>query len=111
MSARQSRIGRTPVSYMLAPATVERLARLADASGESRGKIIDRAVASLDTASLRAACAEMDRVATHYDRRDEDAIANHWRAIGALSVSLSRMARAAGLDELADKVLGPLARK
>ncbi len=49
MSARQSRIGRQAVSYMLAPATVERLARLADASGLSRGKVIDRAVASLTT--------------------------------------------------------------
>ncbi len=47
MSARPSKIGRTPVSYHLAPTTVDRLTMLSDASGTSRGRIIDRAVASL----------------------------------------------------------------
>ena len=47
MSARPSKIGRTPVSYHLAPTTVDRLTMLSDASGTSRGRIIDRAVESL----------------------------------------------------------------
>lgn len=47
MSARPSRIGRQPKSYMLAPSTIDRLTSLSDASGLSRGKLIDRAVESL----------------------------------------------------------------
>ena len=45
--ARQSRLGRRPMSYMLAPHTVDRLTMLSDASGLSRGRIIDAAVESL----------------------------------------------------------------
>ena len=47
MSARPSKIGRQPVSYMLAPSTITRLTMLSNASGMSRGRIIDRAVESL----------------------------------------------------------------
>ena len=47
MSARPSKIGRQPVSYMLAPSTIARLTMLSGASGLSRGRILDRAVESL----------------------------------------------------------------
>ena len=47
MSARPSKIGRQAVSYLLAPSTIARLTSLSDASGMSRGRIIDRAVAGL----------------------------------------------------------------
>lgn len=45
--ARPSHIGRQAVSYMVAPTTVARLTMLSDASGLSRGRILDRAIESL----------------------------------------------------------------
>ena len=48
MSARPSKLGgREASTFTLAPSTIARLTMLADASGMSRGRIIDRAVESL----------------------------------------------------------------
>jgi hypothetical protein len=107
MTRRIGRIGRVAVSYLLAPDTVAALRSRSEASGAPMSRVIDQAVAALNTAPLRAAIAELETASKTYARGDEDAIAAHWRAIGALSVCLSRMARAAGEDELADRALGP----
>jgi hypothetical protein len=96
MSARQSRIGRTPVSYMLAPETVEALTRLSNDTGESRGKIIDRAIAKLDTPRLGALVRELERVARPFRHADEDSIAEHHRAIGALAAEVAMLVRDLG---------------
>ena len=48
MSARPSKLGgREASTFTLAPSTIARLTMLSDASGMSRGRIIDRAVAGL----------------------------------------------------------------
>lgn len=67
--ARPSRIGRQAVSYLLAPSTVARLTSLSDASGMSRGKVIDRAVASLMTCR---ACAGTGRQAPSHKGSDPE---------------------------------------
>jgi hypothetical protein len=108
MSARQSRIGRTPVSYMLAPETVEALTSLSDASGESRGRIIDRAIEKLDTPRLAAIVRELERVARPFRRADEDAIAEHHRAIGSLAAEVAMLARDLGRDELAARAMAAI---
>lgn len=58
MSARPSKIGRQAVSYLLAPSTIARLTSLSDASGLSRGRILDRAIESL------RACPRCDGIGT-----------------------------------------------
>jgi hypothetical protein len=50
--ARRSKIGRTPVSYHLDPTTVARLTRLSNASGLSRGRVLDLAVKNLAACHL-----------------------------------------------------------